>query len=69
MAPPIQQPQIEISQEPGIVGNFHWNEGVIKGLWTFNNGQISTLKIFFLVAKFWDLDLICPIFGQMGYNT
>ena len=43
--------KIKLSQEPGFVGNFRWNEGVIKGLWTFNNGQISTWKIFFFGSK------------------
>ena len=38
--------KIKLSQEPGFVGNFRWNEGVIKGFWTFTYGQISLQKNF-----------------------
>ena len=64
--------KIKISQEPSIVGNFCWNEGVIKGFWTFTYGQISLQKFFhfhnfFYTSKY--LNVINHRFGQMGSKT
>ena len=44
--------KIEISQKPSFVGNFRWNEGVIKGFWTFTYGQIGLWKFFFFMIFF-----------------
>ena len=45
--------KIEISWKPSFVGIFRWNEGVIKGFWTFTYGQISLQKFFHFHKQFY----------------